>query len=59
MDTSDIKKMRKGQLFSKCLYGVIVFDQKTKENIVRISALKHFKASFGLPVGFLINGITY
>ena len=35
------------------------FDQKTNENIVRISALKVFIASLGLPVGFLINDITY
>ena len=42
------------------------FDQNTNENIVRISALKVFKASLaipgsflGLPVGFLINDITF
>ena len=35
------------------------FDQKINENIVRISALKVFKASVGLPEGFLINDITY
>ena len=41
------------------------FDQNSNENIVRISALKVFIASlglpgsfFGLPVGFLINNIT-
>ena len=34
-------------------------DQKTNKNIVRISALKVFIASLGLPVGFLINDITY
>ena len=37
-------------------------DQKTNENIVRISDLKVFMASLesflGLPVGFLINDIT-
>ena len=42
------------------------FDQNSNENIVRISALKVFIASLGfpgsflgLPVGFLINDITY
>ena len=42
------------------------FDQKSNENIVRISALKVFIASlglprsfFGFPVDFLINDITY
>jgi hypothetical protein len=42
------------------------FDQNSNENIVKISALKVFIASlglpgsfFGLPVGFLINDITY
>ena len=51
----------KGQLISKCLYG-----QKSNENIVRTSALNFLVASLGLlgsflglPVGFLINGITY
>ena len=37
-------------------------DQNSNKNIVRISAPKVFKASWkflGLPVGFLINGITY
>ena len=29
------------------------FDQNSNENIVRISALKFFKASFGLPGSFL------
>ena len=31
------------------------FDQKSNENIVRISALKVVIASLGLPVGLLIN----
>jgi hypothetical protein len=42
------------------------FDQKSIENILRISALKVFIASLGLPgsflglpVGFLINDTTY
>ena len=42
------------------------FDQNSNENIVRISALKFFVASWGLPgsflglpVGFLIYDITY
>ena len=33
--------------------------QNSNENIIRISALKAFIASLGLPVGFLINDITY
>ena len=55
----------KGQFISKCLW-CHRFDQKNNENVVRISALKVFKASLGLPrsflglpVGFLINDITY
>ena len=51
---------------SKCLFGNICFDQNSNENIARISALKVFIASLGLPgsflvlpVGFLINDITY
>ena len=42
------------------------FMQNSNENIVKISALKFFVAFlglpgsfFGVPVGFLINGITY
>ena len=46
----------KGQLISKCLYGVIV---STKIATKRIFALKVFKASLGLHVGFLINDMTY
>ena len=42
----------KGQLISKCLFGV---DQNSNKNIVRISTLKVFIASLGVPVGFLIN----
>ena len=56
----------KGQLISKCLFWRHRFDKKNHENIVRISALKVFIASLGLPgsflelpVGFLINDITY
>ena len=56
----------KGQLISKCPFGVNPFDQNSNENIVRISALKVFIASLGLSgsflglsVGFLINDITY
>jgi hypothetical protein len=37
-----------GQLISKCL-----FDPNSNENIVRISALKFFVASWGLPGSFL------
>ena len=55
----------KGQLISKCLW-CHPFDQKSNENIVRISALEVVIASlglpgsfWGLPVGFLINDITY
>ena len=51
----------KGQLISKCLWCHCL-DQNSNENIVRISALKVFIASLGLPgsffgllVGFLIN----
>ena len=43
----------KGQLISKCLFVVIVFDQNSNENIVRISALKFFIASLRLPGSFL------
>jgi hypothetical protein len=39
----------KGQLISKCHR----FDQNSNENIVRISALKFFVASWGLPGSFL------
>ena len=45
-------KQSKGQLISKCLL-VSLFGPKNNENIVRISALKVFKASMGLPGGFL------
>ena len=58
------KTAGKGQLISKCLFGVIVLTKKI-ENIVRISNLKVCIASlrlpgsfWGLPVGFLINDIT-
>ena len=40
--------MAKGQLISKCLLGVIVLTK-----IARISALKFFVASWGLPGIFL------
>ena len=39
----------KGQLISKCLFGV---DQNSYKNIVRISALKFFVASLGFPGSF-------
>ena len=55
--TVKLKGTSKGQLTSKCLFGR--FDQNSKEIIVKISALKVFIALFGLPVGFLINYITY
>ena len=55
-----VKFSSKDQLIWKCLFGVIVW---TNENI---SALKVFIASLGLPgsflglpVGFIINNITY
>ena len=35
----------KGQLISKCLFGVIVFDQKNNKIILRISALASKKRS--------------
>ena len=50
--------MLKGQLISKCLFGVDRFDQKTDENIVRISALKFFVASWGLPRDLVSNTIN-
>ena len=59
-------RVTKGQLISKCLFGVIVSTKKNNENIVRISALKVFIVSLGLLgsflgtlVGFFINDITY
>ena len=33
--------------------------QNSNENIVRLSALRVFIASLGLPVGFLVYDITY
>ena len=55
-----------GQLISKCLFGCHSLDQSSNENIVKMSALKIFVHSlglpgsfFGIPVGFLINEITY
>ena len=35
------------------------FDKNSNKKIVRISVLKCFVASWGLPVGFCINDITY
>jgi len=40
---SDFLYSNKGQLISKCPLGVIVFDQKTNEIFLRISALAYKK----------------
>jgi hypothetical protein len=42
----------KGQLISKCLFGVIVSTKIATKRIVRISALKFFPASCGLVEAF-------
>ena len=55
----------KGQLISKCPFGIIVWT-KNQRNYFWISALKFFVPSWGLPgsflglpVGFLVYDITY
>ena len=55
----------KGQLISKCPFGIIVWT-KYQRNYFWISALNFFVASWGLPgsflglpVGFLAYDITY
>jgi len=49
------KPYSKGQLIPNVFFWCHHFDQKSNENILRISALKVFIASLGLSVGFLIN----
>ena len=62
----DLMLLSNGQVISECLFGVIVRPKKNYKSIVRMSALKVFISSFelpgsfwGLPVGFLIDYITY
>ena len=52
---SSIPTSAKGQLISKCLFCCHRFDQNSNENIVSISALKFFVASWGLPGDLVFN----